>query len=203
MIMFFCKPEFLNIFKELNILGDSEFTLVTHNSDINFNKEYVEAVLGFFPNMIHWYTQNLLCDHPKVSPIPVGIGNPKWSHGKQERFKKIMSKDIEKSNDVYVNFNVSTNPKARNYCLDQLKMSIKTDYPNAAVIADHDKFVESTHETYLTDIAQSYFTVSPVGNGEDCHKTWEVLYMRSIPIVTRWFGVEKFKSLGIPMIIFR
>ena len=61
--------------------------------------------------------------------------------------------------------------------------------------------MESTHETYLTDIAQSYFTVSPVGNGEDCHKTWEVLYMRSIPIVTRWFGVEKFKSLGIPMII--
>jgi len=197
----FCKPEFLNIFKELNILGDLEFILVTHNSDINFDKEYVEAVVEFFPNMTHWYTQNLLCDHPKASPIPIGIGNPKWSHGKQDRFKKIMLKDIEKSNEVYVNFNVSTNPQARNYCLDQLKMSIKTDYPDAAVMGDHDKFVDSTQEKYLTDIAQSYFTVSPVGNGADCHKTWEALYMRSIPIVTRWLGVEKFKSIGIPMII--
>ena len=197
----FCKPEFLNIFKELNILGDIEFVLVTHNSDINFNKEYIEAVVDFFPKMEHWYTQNLLYDHPKVSPIPIGIGNPKWSHGNQERFKKIISKDVEKSNEVYVNFNVSTNSQARNYCLDQLNMSIQTDYPNAAVIADHDKFVESTHETYLSDMAASYFTVSPIGNGIDCHKTWEALYMKSIPIVTRWYGVEKFKSLGIPMII--
>jgi hypothetical protein len=121
--------------------------------------------------------------------------------GTKIRFKKVMSQDIDKSNEVYVNFNVSTNPQARNYCLEQLNMSIQTDYPNAAVIADHDKFVNSTHETYLKDMAASYFTVSPLGNGADCHKTWEALYMKSIPIVTRWVGVEKFKSLGIPMII--
>jgi hypothetical protein len=35
----------------------------------------------------------------------------------------------------------------------------------------------------------------------DCHKTWEAIYMKSIPIVTRWHGVEKFKEMGIPMII--
>ena len=197
----FCKPEFLQLLKDSKLLKDGPFTLVTHNSDINFTKEYAEAVLEFFPEIDHWYTQNLLWEHPKASPIPIGIGNPKWSHGNQKRFKKIMSKDIEKSNEVYVNFNVSTNPQARNYCLDQLNMSIQTDYPNAAVIADHDKFVESTHETYLSDMAASYFTVSPIGNGMDCHKTWEALYMKSIPIVTRWYGVEKFKSLGIPMII--
>ena len=35
----------------------------------------------------------------------------------------------------------------------------------------------------------------------DCHKTWEALYMKSIPIVTRWHGAEKFKEMGIPIII--
>jgi len=197
----FCKPEFLAILKELNVLGDSEFTLVTHNSDINFDKEYVEAVVEFFPHMIHWYTQNLLYNHPKVSPIPIGIGNPKWSHGNQTRFKDLIKKDIKKSNNVYINFNVSTNARARNYCLHQLNTSIQTTYPNAAVLQDHDEFVNSTQEKYLTDIASSYFTVPPIGNGVDCHKTWEALYMKSVPIVTRWFGVEKFKEQGIPFLI--
>lgn len=72
------------------------FTLVTHNSDINFTEEYVNAVVEFFPEMKYWYTQNLLCEHPKVSPIPIGIANPKWSHGNQDRFKKIMDEDIKK-----------------------------------------------------------------------------------------------------------
>ncbi len=40
-----------------------------------------------------------------------------------------------------------------------------------------------------------------MGNGLDCHKTWEAIYMKSIPIVTRWYGVEKFKQMGIPILI--
>lgn len=197
----FCIPEFLEVFKDINIVGDSDFVLFTHNSDINFTDEYVEAVVDLFPNMTHWYAQNLVCDHPKVSPIPIGIANPKWSHGNQDRFKKVIAKKTDKTKDVYVNFNTSTNPKARNYCLEQLGTSLETEYPNAAIVEDHDSFVNSTQEKYLTNIASSRFTVSPIGNGVDCHKTWEAIYMKSVPIVTRWSGVETFKKLGIPILI--
>ncbi|HAI40090.1 MAG TPA: hypothetical protein DCM40_19355, partial [Maribacter sp.] len=68
----FCKPEFLQLLKDSKLMKEEPFTLVTHNSDINFTEEYVNAVVEFFPHMKHWYTQNLLCEHSKVSPIPIG-----------------------------------------------------------------------------------------------------------------------------------
>ena len=39
------------------------------------------------------------------------------------------------------------------------------------------------YETYLRDLAQSEFVISPRGNSLDCHKTWEALYLGAIPIV--------------------
>lgn len=197
----FCKPEFLQLLKDSKLMKDEPFTLVTHNSDINFTEDYVNAVVEFFPKIKHWYTQNLLCEHPKVSPIPIGIANPKWSHGNQERFQKIMDEDNEKNTLYYANFNVSTNPTARLECYKKLGIEPDTEYPNAASIKDHDDFVNSTQDDYLRNISKSYFTISPDGNGKDCHKTWEALYMKSIPIVKRWHGAERFKKLGIPMII--
>ena len=205
----FCKPEHLSLFKTYCTIGSiklpDEFILVTHNSDINFGSTEIEYVLNLFPNIEKWYTQNLMVDHPKVKPIPIGIANPKWSHGNQDRFREIQSKKINKFQNVYVNFNISTNPLARQDCLDKIgfpyNLQLEKNYPNAASIKDHDNFVESTQERYLTDMASSYFTLSPVGNGVDCHKTWEALYMKSIPIVTRWHGVEEFKKLGIPILI--
>ena len=205
----FCKPEYLSTLSTHASIGaiklPDKFKLVTHNSDINFGANEINFILNLFPNIEHWYTQNLVIDHPKVSPIPIGIANPKWSHGNQKRFLKIQDQNIEKTDKVYVNFNISTNPSARKDCINKLgadyPLQLQEDYPNAASINNHDNFVNSTQEKYLTDIAQSYFTVSPIGNGRDCHKTWEALYMKSIPIVTRWCGVEKFKEMGIPLLI--
>jgi len=205
----FCKPEYLSLLSTYVKIGSvrlsDEFDLVTHNSDINFGDKEIEHVLDLFPSINKWYTQNLAFDHPKLNPIPIGIANPKWSHGNQSRFLEIMEEGQEKENKIYVNFNVSTNPPARYDCLkkisDYYPLQNQQNYPNAVSIKNHDDFVESTQKDYLRDIAKSYFTVSPVGNGLDCHKTWEAIYMKSIPIVTRWHGVEKFKQLGIPIII--
>ena len=205
----FCKPEhlsLLNIYAKIGSVKLSEkFNLVTHNSDVNFDHEKIDFVLNLFPNINVWYTQNLLVEHPKVKPIPIGIANPRWSHGNQDRFTEVQSKKIDKFQNVYVNFNVSTNPRARQECLDKIgfpyNLQLEKNYPDASSIKDHDNFVESTQERYLKDIASSYFTLSPVGNGVDCHKTWEAIYMKSIPIVTRWYGLEEFKKLGIPILI--
>ena len=205
----FCKPEHLSLLDTYIKIGSvklaEKFNLVTHNSDTNFGQKEINYVLNVFPNIDTWYTQNLISKHPKLKPIPIGIANPKWSHGNQSRFLEIMGERQEKTKKVYVNFNISTNPPARHDCLkkisDHYPLQNQKNYPNAASIKDHDNFVESTQKDYLRDIAKSYFTVSPVGNGFDCHKTWEAIYMKSIPIVTRWYGVEKFKEMGIPILI--
>tara|TARA_R100001509_G_scaffold140114_2_gene94842 strand:- start:5948 stop:6790 length:843 start_codon:yes stop_codon:yes gene_type:complete len=205
----FCRPEHLSLLDTYTKIGSvklpEKFNLVTHNSDINFTSKEIDYVLNLFPNIDTWYTQNLVASHPKVKPIPIGIANPKWSHGNQDRFTKIQLKKVNKFQGVYINFNISTNPRARQECLAKIgfpyNLQLEKNYPDASSIKAHDNFVESTQERYLSDMAASYFTMSPIGNGVDCHKTWEALYMKSIPIVTRWYGVEKFKEMGIPILI--
>ncbi len=53
--------------------------------------------------------------------------------------------------------------------------------------------------TFLKEVAMSYFVISPEENGVDCHRTWEALYLRAIPIVTRSINSEFYA--GLPIII--
>jgi hypothetical protein len=51
----------------------------------------------------------------------------------------------------------------------------------------------------LEELGKSYFVVSPNGNGVDCHKTWEALYLKTIPIVTKSINVDFY--LDYPIIV--
>jgi hypothetical protein len=197
----FCKTEFLSSLYDLKHKLPDKYVLLTHNSDINIFNDIAEEVLREFPSITMWYTQNMMCYHPRVRPLPIGLANPKWEHGNVDRFKRIADEHFGKEEMVYVNFNIQTNPEHRSYCLEQIGLKINTEYPSHPDAEAHNKFTRETQDKYLTDMAKSYFVVSPFGNGVDCHKTWEALYMGSIPIVIKTPMSETFRNMGIPMIL--
>jgi len=41
------------------------------------------------------------------------------------------------------------------------------------------------YNIFLYNLSGSKFMICPVGNAIDCHRNWEVLYMRRVPIMTR------------------
>ena len=43
------------------------------------------------------------------------------------------------------------------------------------------------------------FVASPPGNGLDCHRTWEAMYLRCIPIVKRSFMTDEYEKNGLPI----
>ena len=47
----------------------------------------------------------------------------------------------------------------------------------------HDKRV--TYSVFLYNLSQSKFMICPKGNAIDCHRNWEVLYMRRVPVMKR------------------
>lgn len=51
--------------------------------------------------------------------------------------------------------------------------------------------------TYYRRVSQHRFTISPEGGGADCHRTWEALYLKSVPIVQRSPEMEHFSDLPI------
>jgi hypothetical protein len=41
------------------------------------------------------------------------------------------------------------------------------------------------YNIFLYNLSGSKFMICPIGNAIDCHRNWEVLYMRRVPIMTR------------------
>lgn len=152
------------------------YILITHNADTSITDEHI---LLMDKNLIRWYAQNVDCVHDKIQAIPIGLENERWFRGlqKKERMLVKMQQRRQFKNLLYLNCNVITNPVKRTP-LYNLFANKKW------VTARHGRNGSNFNE-YLDDIYNHWFVLCPEGNGIDTHRTWETLYMGSIPIERR------------------
>jgi len=158
-------------------------TLLSHNSDHGVDNNY----LNYLDNdkINKWFCQNRLTSHPKLFSLPIGIANSQWEHGNQNLLKSVVNKNLPKEFLVYKNFDIDTNSYERNLChaitqRNKIPMSSKTTIPE-----------------YWDMLAKSAFIISPPGGGIDCHRIWEALYLKTIPIVQNHASFSQFKHLPI------
>jgi hypothetical protein len=152
---------------------DHAFVLVTHNSDDPVGDEYLPVLAD--PRIIHWFAQNCLVRHPKLTPLPIGVANAHWPHGDLQALLRVANAPRRPQEErVYVNFEVRTNPAVRGPLRARLEAS------PLAWLAPSRPF-----GAYLVDMAGCRWVLSPPGNGVDCHRTWEALYLGATPIVAR------------------
>lgn len=180
----FVQPDYLDVFfKSKHPLIQVSYVLVTHNSDYGVPGQF--ACYLDDPKIIHWFGQNpTVANHPKFTPIPIGIANQFWWHGKKEIFDAAIATNshVEKMTMLYINFAPGTgyidDEAFRIYTAERAdawnKLANKPFSYVAARKAPYD---------YLTEVIRSKFVASPRGHGLDCHRTWEALLMGSYPIV--------------------
>jgi hypothetical protein len=164
---FFCRTNYLEWFFEHDAPKD-DFVLVTHNSDWPVGERHRRHLRS--RRLRAWFATNVDLAHPKLHPIPLGIANPHWPHGKTEALRSASAAAASKSELFDVSFSLETNAAERRYCLEQ------TGLEPARMLPFPD---------YLDRLASSWFSVSPAGHGVDCHRTWEALYVGTIPVVLR------------------
>jgi len=168
--LIFCYSNSLKIFiKKLQYIKNP-FVLVSHNQDMNITEEYIELLQC--PLLVKWYAQNVLLQHKKLECIPIGIANQMWPHGNSNILIDVMTtmKDMEKENDFYFYFSVSTNTSKREIC--------KTTLEKKGLLFGSTK----PYISYLINLISHKFAICPEGNGIDCHRTWECYYLGVIPI---------------------
>ena len=168
-------------------------TLVVHNGDVLPPPPAYADLLSVFD---HVFSVNATSDLVAlgVEALPIGIENAHWRGCGARRFFQTPSPSIgdarpasERPISVLASFRVETNSKVRAPL-------------RALVQGKGNVWVEPSDDLqyYFSAVRRSRFVLSPPGNGPDCHRTWEAVYLGAIPVVLS--GVladEVFETLPI------
>jgi hypothetical protein len=171
------KDYFFEMIKNL----ENKFIVVTHNSDMSADNVDIPK------NVIKWYSQNVNVKDDRLESLPIGLENSRWFPEIKKQSKIIEKVRTAKNirNLVYMSHNVNTNIKERTLVFNVLKDK---------------KFVtnQSTNfDLYIDNIYNHKFVICPEGNGIDTHRTWETLYLGSIPIEKRNINNQYYTDLPI------
>lgn len=165
----------------------SSFILITHNSDVNIDEKMAE--LADDSRIIRWFAQNAVSAHDRIVPIPIGLENKRLhSNGIVADFDRLRRKHQKRKPRIFYGFSVGTNPTERGVALEVLRRASCAD-----------QLTWRNGRAYRRELSRYCFVASPPGNGLDCHRTWEALYLGVIPIVRKSY---LFDSLpGLPALI--
>ena len=152
-------------------------TLIVHNGDLLPEPSDCLLVKSYFSRL---HAVNWLGSSNDIQPLPIGLENISLvQNGVPRDFARTISKHKnswqKRSIEILIAFN------------DQTQVSERTEARNAS---KHIKgaFVTSgviSPRKYRELVANSKYVLSPPGNGPDCHRTWEALYLGSVPIVKK------------------
>lgn len=165
-------------------------TLVIHNCDLIPSRQSMVALSNSFK---HVFSVNWLGDSSEIKPLPIGLENrDKRRNGVPGDYARALKKGLpplgERNIEFLVCFSLHTNYEERSLALEHAK-GLEGVY-----------FVDSpiTPKQYRKLVMRSKFVISPPGNGPDCHRTWEALYLGATPIVISksW----PFKHLDLPVL---
>jgi hypothetical protein len=152
---------------------DKQIILITHNGDSSAN---------IIPpgNIIRWFTVNVNITYPRIESIPIGMENDLWfpEVHKKEKIINQLSKPRTYRNLVYMSHSIATNPAIRKRIYDIYE-------GESWITSARGSNRPNLFDEYLDNIYNHKFVISPQGNGLDTHRTWECLYVDTIPIEKR------------------
>lgn len=168
----------MNLVNSIKVIEDIElgdYELIIHNGDLVPSSSDMNFLASRFKRV---HSVNWLGDSKIVNPLPIGLENrSKLRNGVPRDFlieieaglKPFAERDIE----LLVCFSLHTNKGERSSALVASK-----NIPGV-----HIEMEPMTPKAYRQLLLRSKYVLSPPGNGPDCHRTWESIYLGAIPIV--------------------
>ena len=180
------------------------FILLTNNSDLTIPDDvsYEFTQITNHPLLTHWFAQNCVVDHPKLTRIPIGLDYHTlaptrrqmfaWSKPEQHPWGTKIDPTFQEETLIRIQ-NLSKpfwNREIKAYANFQFLMTTRygkidrldcwNTIPKDLAYYEPTKCIRATCWSNMIDYA---FVLSPQGNGLDCHRTWEALCLGCIPIV--------------------
>ena len=151
-----------------------KFIIFTNLEDTPIDKEIFYSIPD---NVLCISAVNAIAHGDKVIPAPYGVQRRMTPDDDRiEQLTEWMEFDNKDNPDnlLYVSHNESSNAK---------RLGIKNLFYDKDWVEVNEQRV--VYHTFLSNLSNSKFMICPIGNAIDCHRNWEVLYMRRVPIMTR------------------
>lgn len=152
-------------------------------------------------NVLGWFGNNVTSLSQRAFGIPIGLPplnvsfNPFDGYAGEEKrqiLKQTINDNYKTSNTLaYMSHSNHTNSR-RSFVFNFLK--------NMKWVKSAAGTKRINYKTYIEDVKKHRYTISPVGAGIDCHRTWESLYLGRTPVVEDSAAFRFFKDLPIMFI---
>ena len=186
-IVFVGSPKMTEFFATIHPRIQHKYILIQHNGDFMVDEKIASYIDD---KIIRFYAQIVIAKkHEKIIPIPIGIENKHHGNEVFTFFLRLAARKTHKKPRIFFHFSVQTNPSERGPALEYFKTHPAMDTINTFV----------PYLAYKKILASYAFTVSPAGGTLGSHRTWEALYLRTIPIVKRTVDAEACVALGLPI----
>lgn len=158
-------------------LGKNRFIIFTSHEDTPIDEHIV------VPDNVTIHAVNALFNNGQIHPFPIGLQREIGQHDERLR---IMEETVEKDEYqeptklLYVNcgLGVERNEEERAYLPTFSRYAWATcRFEPQSKFYPYHKYPEFLHE-----LKDHKFVVCPKGHGMDCHRNWETLYMRRVPV---------------------
>lgn len=141
-------------------------------------------------NIGHWFAQNCDVRDERLTPIPIGLETDRWHPPSMKKDVILATSGAGRDSLVYLNHTVRASHRtARKVILDLFADKLWVTFEQGR-----------SFEHYARQLARHKFVFSPDGNGMDCVRTWEALYLGCYPIVERHVFTEEFAKI-LPILI--
>lgn len=192
------------IFSNINSIITKPFILIIVETD-KFN--LTDRMLNN-PLLKHIYCWNKPFAHPKITALPIGLNYSRQYNIIENYLSE--KKEVKNKQLLCINFSPQTN-KIRSILIRKAKKEWKDFCQIFKTIPNSKTYLKKSHiegqininvtnPLYYHLINKYKFILSPPGAGEDCHRTWEALYIGCIPIVISSSINELYENLPILVI---
>lgn len=134
-------------------------------------------------NVLGIHAVNAAYFNEKIHPFPYGLQREMENDNRLQIMKKTVDKDEhqEPTKLLYINCGLGAerNNKERAY----LPHFEQYDWATCRFEKDSKFFPYSKYHDFLVELKDHKFMICPQGHGMDCHRNWESLYLRRVPVM--------------------
>lgn len=178
----FVKTDLLDGFvQHVRRLVHEPYHLITGHSDLSPSEGATEALIRD-PKVVSWMAQNAAFETFKLTSLPMGLTEPSRDFGNRDvvraAFAKFSDPSFVKSDKMLVTNSSPTHPirAALNSAVTDLADRFSTEM----FVAEGGRL---EYAEYLDMLGRHKYALVPRGNALDCHRVYECILTRTVPVV--------------------